>query len=160
MNDQTLNQQEPTKVEPSTVVATRPEPRVVNEKQKITDLSELFASNEAQRFVLKHPKTGNPLISERGEMAIWITSADSPACEEVKSEFAALNAGKPVSYAANKQLRMDILVAATTRFENMVANGKEITVENAEDFYNRAPVIRKLFEDQIGFDELFMKGAS
>jgi len=143
-----------------TVVTT--DPSVVQTKaETFTDLSELFASDESKRIALKHPKTGLPLVSQAGGMAIWVTSADAPKCEEVKSEFAAKYSGKQIPYAANKQLRMDILVAATTRFENMVANDRELvyTPENAEAFYLKAPVIRKVLEEQIAFDELFMQGA-
>lgn len=137
---------------------------------KIIDLSSIdtvAACNTGAEFQLKHPTTDDKL-----GVFITVVGKDSDIFREfqrktfnryMRDEALAKKKGKDVKIRSAEDLEddsLDLLVACTLGWRNMVDAGQEVSFspDEARRIYKKYPWIRDQVNEAVGDLELFMKG--
>ncbi len=126
----------------------------------ITDVSALYVTDQSMEMVIADPRTGEDLKNAEGnKMSIMLQSKDSADCKRVIAAFRNKFKGKDPSPAASEKFGLDLLVAATTGFNNIQANGQplEYSDGHVRGLYEKSPIIRNQVDKYVGADENFIQ---
>ena len=137
-----------------------------SESPEMDDISELFDSNESRLVYLRSTKTGKPLKGWGGEdMGIWVQSIKCDECQAVLSEVRAAAAkipeGQTMPIDEEREFKMRLMLAATTGFQALVDEGKELkfSAAAARDLYGKSTFIYDLIDKEVNAKAAFTKGA-
>lgn len=117
--------------------------------KKGIDLS-VFKPKDTYTFNLRHPST-----DERLDIAITVFSSDSKKYRAVVHKLRNDRMGKRSSKVSSEQIEknaMDILVACTESWRNMMFDGKDLecTPENVRMIYTELPWVYDQVDTHIG----------
>lgn len=103
----------------------------------MTDLSKLATrqnANEGAWMHLKHPTTGEPLFSDKGEPTqVRVRGLECTAVRKLREKAERKNAtARGVTIVTDTELGMQVLKALIVGFENALFNGNPLTNEEKD----------------------------
>ena len=119
----------------------------------------LFGTEESQPMKLVDPRTGDYFLNKKEPVVINLTSKDTPACKLVISAFRNRFTRTQASPAALERFSLDLLVAATTGWDNVFdGEGKPLpfSKDNCRKIYEGSSIIRNQVDEFVGGDENFL----